>query len=66
MSDDDPITETQELKRTQAERAESEREMAESSEREHETAQHERRAQRSAYLRDKLAERERAERETSD
>jgi hypothetical protein len=57
---------TEELKREQAERARQEHELAESAELEHETAQHERRAQKSAYLRDKLAERERSERDARD
>jgi hypothetical protein len=63
---DDPSQETAELRIQQAERAKEEGEKADSSELADETAQHERRASKAAYLRDKLAERERAEREAED
>jgi hypothetical protein len=57
---------TQELKQEQAERErEEERQLAEA-ERADEAKLHERRRDKAAYLRDKLAERERAEREAED
>ena len=58
---DDPSTE--ELRIGQAAREEREREAAERAEVDQEAAQHDRRAEKSAYLRSKLEERERAERE---
>jgi hypothetical protein len=54
---------TRELKLEQERKAREESEKAESAELEQETAQHDRRAAKAAYLRDKLAERERSERE---
>ena len=59
---DDPSTE--ELRIGQAAREEREREAAERAEGDQEAAQHGRRAEKSAYLRSKLEERERAERES--
>jgi hypothetical protein len=59
--DDEPTTE--ELRALQLDRERDERERADSSENEDETGQHERRADKAAYLRAKLEERERAERE---
>ncbi len=59
---DDPSTE--ELRIDQAAREEREREAAERAEDDQEAAQHDRRAEKSAYLRSKLEERERAERES--
>ena len=56
-----PRNDTQELKRVQEEREREEREKADSSTQVHESAQHDRRALKAAYLRQKLAERERAE-----
>jgi len=54
---------TRELRLEQAEREREERRLAETSSLDEETAQHRRRADKSAYLREKLAERERAEEE---
>ncbi len=54
---------TQELKIAQVERETASHEAAEHADTEAEEAQHERRAQKSAYLREKLEERERAERD---
>ena len=56
-------SETAELRREQAERELRERQEAEHSTQEHATAQHERRADKAAYLRQKLEERERSERD---
>jgi hypothetical protein len=67
MSDDvpkDPTTE--ELRAVQGERETASHQAAERADTEAEEAQHERRAQKSAYLREKLEERERAEREARD
>ena len=61
MSDEDPTTE--ELRRAQLERELSEREHAEHGVTDDETEQHERRADKASYLREKLEERARAERE---
>jgi hypothetical protein len=58
--DEDPTT--QELRREQAERESKEREGAEQTELDEDTAQHERRADKAAYLREKLDERAEAER----
>jgi hypothetical protein len=57
----DPTTEK--LRVEQQEREVREREKAERSGQDDETAQHERRADKAAYLREKLEERERSERE---
>ncbi len=54
---------TEELRLAQAERERIERERAEQSEDHTETREHERRADKAAYLRDRLAEREESERE---
>ena len=59
---DDPTT--QELRIEQARREAEERERAGDAESESETEQHDRRAEKAAYLREKLEQRERAERET--
>ena len=59
--EDDPSTE--ELRIVQGAREDSERQAAEHSDSENETAQHDRRAEKSAYLKAKLEEREKAERE---
>ena len=64
MKDDHPTTE--ELRRGQEERETAEHRLAEQSELPDETAQHERRAAKSAYLKQKLEERERSEREAQD
>ena len=55
---------TEELRIGQADREEREREAAERADGDQEAAQHDRRAEKSAYLRSKLEERERAERES--
>lgn len=54
---------TEELRQAQDERAGDERERAETSERPKERDQHRRRADKASYLAEKLAERERSERE---
>lgn len=60
----DPSTsETRELKRAQQEKATGEHQAIETSETPDEAHQHDRRAEKSAYLARKLAERERSERE---
>ena len=59
--DDDPTTE--ELRALQAEREAAEREMAEQAPDPREERAHERRAERAAYLRDKLDEQAESERE---
>lgn len=59
--DDGP--ETQELKREQARREAEEKTRLAESEEPAEARQHERRGDKAAYLKEKLAERERAERE---
>jgi hypothetical protein len=56
---------TQELRREQAQRQRDERQLADSATQEHETAQHIRRADKADYLRRKLAERERSERDAA-
>jgi len=55
--------ETGELRRAQAERRSEEAERAEATEQPAERKQHARRADKAAYLEEKLAERERAERD---
>ena len=57
---DDPSTE--ELRAVQVEREDAARRAAERAESDEETAQHARRAEKSAYLKAKLEEREEAER----
>ena len=64
MPDDEPTT--QELKAVQAERADEEARRADESERDAEVRAHERRADKAAYLRDRLAEAERSEAEADD
>jgi hypothetical protein len=59
--EDDPTT--QELRISQAEREQAEREHAQRSVDDEETKQHDRRAAKAAYLREKLEQRERAERD---
>jgi hypothetical protein len=59
---EEPIT--QELRIVQSERERDERDAAERSAVPEETAQHERRAERAAYLREKLDERAASERDT--
>jgi hypothetical protein len=54
---------TRELKQDQAAREEGERQGAEESDLEEETAEHERRADKAAYLKQKLEERAAAERD---
>jgi hypothetical protein len=61
LGGDDPSTE--ELRAVQAEREEAERELAEQSPDEREEHTHERRADRAAYLREKLDEQAEADRE---
>ena len=61
MPDEEPTT--QELKAVQAERAADEQRRAEDAERFDEAHAHERRADKAAYLRDRLAEAERSEAE---
>ena len=63
MDGDPDSPSTEELRIGQAAREEREREAADEAEDSEEAAQHERRADKSAYLRSKLEERERAERE---
>jgi hypothetical protein len=63
VTDDEPTTE--ELRLAQSKREEAEREHARR-EPGDETAKHERRADRAAYLKEKLEERERAEREAAE
>ncbi len=54
---------TEEMRLAQAERERIERERAEQSKDDTETREHQRRADKAAYLRDRLAEREESERE---
>lgn len=54
---------TTELRRKQAARETEEERLADDAERDEETKQHERRRDKASYLKQKLAERERAERE---
>jgi len=61
MSEEDPTT--QELRLEQLQREATERERAEGSVEEDEAEQHERRAEKASYLREKLEQRARAERE---
>ena len=61
MTEETPPTE--ELRLAQAERARIERERAKAAEDDTETREHQRRAEKAAYLRDRLAEREESERE---
>jgi hypothetical protein len=58
---DEPTTE--QLRAAQVERVRDELQAAEAARDPNETAQHARRADKSSYLREKLAERERSERE---
>jgi hypothetical protein len=60
---DETNPDTQELKRVQAERETQEHVLAHEATDEDETAQHQRRADKAAYLRDKLEERDRSEQE---
>jgi len=62
MNPEEP-TETHELLRDQKEREETEDHLLERSEQPDEADQHERRRDKAAYLKEKLAERERSERE---
>jgi hypothetical protein len=57
---------TEELRKAQTEREQVEREQARAADEDTETQTHERRADQAAYLREKLAERERAESERDD
>ncbi len=66
MSDREPEPSTKQLKAIQAARETSEHEALKESGTEGEARQHERRADKAAYLRDKLAERERSEREAAE
>jgi len=59
----DPDPKTGEMRVEQRERATNERDAAETAELPDEEEQHRRRADKAAYLAEKLAERERAERE---
>jgi hypothetical protein len=61
MDGEEPTTE--QLEAVQSERARRERGAADDSPDPDETAQHERRADKASYLREKLAERERSERD---
>jgi hypothetical protein len=63
MTEGEPDPTTEKLRVQQQEREEREREKAEHSDLDDETAQHQRRADKAAYLREKLEERERSERE---
>lgn len=58
--------ETRELRDSQREREQAEVEQAVSSDTDDEAAQHQRRAEKAAYLREKLEERARSEREHRD
>jgi hypothetical protein len=60
MNDEDP-TETHELKRAQEARETREHKLLEKSDLSDEADQHERRRDKAAYLKEKLAERERSE-----
>jgi hypothetical protein len=60
---DEQRRETEELKAEQGERETSERELAEQEPSDEATAVHERRAEKHAYLKEKLAERAESERE---
>lgn len=62
--DDGPTTE--ELRAVQGDRERAAREAADRAHTEGEAAKHDRRAEKSAYLREKLAEREEAERQAED
>jgi hypothetical protein len=62
---DDP-SKTEEMRIVQREREESERRLAEEDPTDAGTATHDRRADKAAYLKEKLAERERSEREAED
>ena len=61
MTDDEP--KTGELRQAQSERETTERELASEAEEPAEQRQHKRRADKASYLEEKLAERERSERE---
>ncbi len=63
---DDPGSTTQELKLEQAKRESEEQRRLAESEQPGEAAQHERRSDKAAYLKQKLAERERSEARTRD
>jgi len=65
MESEEP-TETHELRREQEERETREHELLEHSELSDEADQHERRRDKAAYLKEKLAERERAEAEAGE
>ena len=58
--------ETRELRDAQREREQAEREQVGSSDTDDEAAQHKRRAEKAAYLREKLEERAESEREDED
>jgi hypothetical protein len=64
VESDEP--QTGEMRQTQAERAETEEHRAETSELPDEQLQHRRRADKAGYLAEKLAERERSEREAAE
>ena len=64
--EEDPATETEQLRRRQGEREATERREAETASEDAETAQHERRADKAAYLREKLEERAEAERRSAE
>jgi hypothetical protein len=57
---------TGEMRQSQADRAETEEQRADTSELPDEQRQHERRADKAGYLAEKLAERERSEREAAE
>jgi hypothetical protein len=63
VSDREPSEETKDLLEGQQQREAEEREATEGSQLEDEAAQHKRRADKAAYLREKLEERAEAERE---
>jgi hypothetical protein len=63
MSDREPSDETKDLLEGQQQRETEEREATEEAQLEDDAAQHERRADKAAYLREKLEERAEAERE---
>lgn len=58
--------ETRELKKLQSEREQAESEQAESAMTDDEAAQHQRRAEKAAYLREKLEERAESERDAEE
>ena len=66
LMEEEERPETEELHRRQATREEEERAYAEDADTDSETAQHERRADKAAYLREKLEERAESERRAAE